>query len=76
MFGSKAHAPCLFRCSQLTTQRRDEIEIPLRKRLNGSRSVEQLDAALEQCADAFPSPATHAILTVLKAGESVFQTLH
>ena len=23
-----------------------------------------------------PSPATHAILTVLKAGESVFQTLY
>ena len=58
------------------TQRREEIEIPLRKRLNGSRSVAQLDAALEQCADAFPSPAAHASLTVLKAGESLFQTLY
>ena len=26
--------------------------------------------------DVLPSPATHAILTVLKAGESVFQTLY
>ena len=30
----------------------------------------------KQVQEALPSPATHAILTVLKAGESVFQTTY